>query len=236
MQRRGSVPPTLNDKERSIPVIPFVTLILLLIGVVAWVDRSANDHAKSFESPASVPHRTFTAQELEEHPNDPPLIRAIRDDDLKTALALIEAGADVNQRNSEGGTPLFYSAGSLRDYMLPVTKALVARGADLNAKCGKENFTPLHCASIDGSVMSAEYLLSEGADVNARDGKGDTPLHIAAYTSYESPLNMVKVLVDHGADVNARDKAGQSVLDVAQKFRWHVTSSFLASKGAKNGS
>jgi|GEM_PF-4336511 len=236
MQRRGSVPPTSNDKERSIPVIPFVTLILLLIGVVAWVDRSANDRAKSYEAPASIPRRNFTAQELEEHPNDPPLIRAIRDDDVKTSLSLIKAGADVNQRNSEGGTPLFYSAGSLADQMLPVTEALVEHGADLNTKCGEERMTPLHSASIDGSVKSVEYLLSKGADANVRDAKGDTPLHVAAYTSYDSPLETVKVLVDHGADVNACNKEGMSVLDVIQKLRWHSTSSFLASKGAKNGS
>lgn len=235
MDQRKHIPSTTSATERSIPVIPFVTLILLVIGAIVWVDRDFTNRAKAYESPLPFSPRTFTPQELEEHPNDPALIRAIRDDDVKTALALINAGANVNQRNSEGGTPLLYSAGSLGDGMLPVTEALLARGADVNARCGSSRVTPLHYACSDSSVKTAELLLSKGADVNAQDSNGDTALHIAAVTSYKSPLDTVKVLLAHGANVNARNKRGQTVLDVMQKFRWHVTSEFLASKGAKNG-
>ena len=238
MDQRKSAPPQRETKqERSIPVIPFVTLVLLLIGVVAWVDRSASHHTKAaYESPAPVARRNFTPEELELHPNDPPLIRAIRDSDIKTSLGLIDSGADVNQRNSEGGTPLYYSAGGLGDDLFPVTQALVAHGADVNARCGSIQVTPLHNADVDGSVKTVKFLISKGANVNARDGKGDTPLHAAAFTSYGSPLDIARILVEHGGDIDARNKAGLTVLDVYQRFRWQVTSAFLASKGAKKGS
>lgn len=213
-----------------------MTLVLLLIGTIAWVDRSISHQDKAaYESPAPIARRNFTPEELELHPNDPPLIRAIRDGDMKTALGLIDAGADVDQKNSEGGTALFYSSGAVGDGLMPVTQALVAHGADVNARCGSNDVTPLHNAAVDGSVETVKFLISKGADVNARDRNGDTPLLVAARTSYESPLDIVKILVEHGGDVDACNKAGQSVLDVYQRFRWHVTSAFLASKGARKG-
>lgn len=235
MDHRKAVPPTSVTKERAIPVIPFVTLVLLAIGAITWVNRSFTKNARAYEAPLPFTPREFTAQELEEHPNDPPLIRAIRDDDVKTALALIDTGADINQRNSDDGTPLLYSSGGLGDRMLSVTKALVARGADVNVVCGPNKVTPLHFACSGGNVETAEFLLSKGADVNARDSDGDAPLHVTAITCFKSPLATVKVLLAHGADINASDKRGLTVLDVMQKFHWRTTSAFLASKGAKNG-
>src|SRR5215813_9291518 len=52
-------------------------------------------------------------------------------------------------------------------------------------------------------------LLDNGADVNARDAEGNTPLILASF--YASP-ECVELLIEKGADVNAANKAGATAL------------------------
>lgn len=51
-------------------------------------------------------------------------------------------------------------------------------------------------------------LLERGADANARDLQGRTPLHHAATSSIDS----IKLLLSHGADATVRDRDGKGVL------------------------
>lgn len=54
-------------------------------------------------------------------------------------------------------------------------------------------------------MQIADLLLESGADVNAQDWTGQTPLHWAAY---EGTVETVQLLLDCGADTTIRNKEG----------------------------
>ena len=55
-------------------------------------------------------------------------------------------------------------------------------------------------------------LLAQGADPNARNFLGETPLH---QTGYFNGATVAKMLLAHGADPNARDSGGGTPLHIA---------------------
>ena len=69
----------------------------------------------------------------------------------------------------------------------------------------------LHAAAYEGDVKRVRKLLEEGANPNARDEYGRTPLYYAASRDVE----VVKLLLQHGADPKARSRGGETPLHSA---------------------
>ena len=61
-----------------------------------------------------------------------------------------------------------------------------------------------------GTLEEVNNAIKAGADINARDKDGKTPLMYAAWNN-QNP-EVIKVLLEAGADVNARDKNGWTPL------------------------
>ncbi len=91
------------------------------------------------------------------------------------------------------------------EYMPSVIKKIV------NAK-GMDKRTPLHHTARSGQVLIVEYLIKNGADVNAKEKLGWTPLHLAAENGYPT---IVELLIANGADVKAKDTFGWTPLHYA---------------------
>lgn len=146
------------------------------------------------------------------------LFSSVQGKDLPLLEAQLAKGADVNQPDENGMTPLHWAA-----YLgwLPGVKALCdVKGIDLNrGYCN--GHTPLHLACSVGSSAVVSRLLSRGANATLATKEGKTPLHVAAAT----PVNTAEVnaiiadLVKAGADKKAKDKEGKTPKDTAAPAR-----------------
>ena len=75
----------------------------------------------------------------------------------------------------------------------------------------------------------AEFLLAKGFKVNAKDYRGETPLHCAAFSGKEE---VAEFLLAKGADVNARDDTGGTPLNHAVHWGYIKVIELLLAKGA----
>jgi PBP1b-binding outer membrane lipoprotein LpoB len=74
-----------------------------------------------------------------------------------------------------------------RDGNIEAVKQHLDAGTDVNAKSlaallGQDGATPLHFAALNGRKVIVELLIVKGADVNAKDDNGRTPLDWASKT------------------------------------------------------
>ncbi|XP_055813341.1 protein VAPYRIN-LIKE-like [Solanum dulcamara] len=155
--------------------------------------------------------------------------------------ALIQAGADVNRRDSDGdsvmslavksgnldsvqvliesGYTIDNSADRFLHYAAPMDRVdlmeilcLGYADIDLNS-IDSQGRTPLHIAAINGHVEVIQFLVSVGSDTDMLDSQGWTPLHFAAHQGH---VEAVGVLLNHSNFAKyALTKQGKTAYELA---------------------
>jgi hypothetical protein len=138
---------------------------------------------------------------------------------LEDAKELIKNGADVNEQDDDGKTPLYYSTS------FDVVKLLIDNGANVKHKSHNHR-TPLFYV-FDSKI--AQLYIDHDADINAKDSEGFTRLHYnflmdftrrtvkntgQLYKTYsQRASDIMSLLIESGAEINARTIYGATPLD-----------------------
>ncbi|KAA6425893.1 MAG: hypothetical protein FRX49_04268 [Trebouxia sp. A1-2] len=169
---------------------------------------------------------------------------------------LLSHGATVSVKTGQGRSPLHFACEAGHADMVAL---LLSHGADVLERRPGSGMTLLHMVcqgaeweekvhpellgltilltqwQVEVRQNMAAYptivniLVSHGADINARDRQGNTPLHYALKSSF---TEAVKLLLDHGAGMDTRSHLGETVLSIAAKHSPPAIVSLLLSHGA----
>ena len=202
---------------------------------------SADGHSRSLASDnAGAPERVVTRRDLLRRGDArgvAPLALAAWRGHARVADYLLRGGADPDARDDYGVAALHKAVG--HGHMDVARRILADGGADVNVRVGavaasvpksyaaeSRGQTALHVAcrrkqgdeETDGVPTPADArlvatLLRYGADPNARDALGETPLHHALEACDAASA---RLLARAGADPNARDAAGRTPRDALE--------------------
>ena len=146
---------------------------------------------------------------------------------IDVAELLLQGGAEVDDLDSFGGTPLHWA---LLDRQNEMLKYLLVKGADANLRRDQFDLRrwpmlggwtlPITLAAFTGNAAATESLLEHGADIDKEDDNNShsTAVCVALYAREH---DVVKVLLAKGADVNKNplgifDAAAHGSLDTLQ--------------------
>lgn len=176
--------------------------------------------------------------------NEAPLIRAVKESTPEIVAMLLAAGANPNAQDEDGNTAyhfakrkpellrMLYAAGAnpailnkegrpallsfviSRDGNRQMFENMLQAGSDINLTDAEGN-TLLHLSETRRDIgLSIEDALTYGANINAQNHQGQTPLMLAC--RHDKNADFI-TLLEHGADVNIKDKSGKTALDYAKE-------------------
>jgi len=130
---------------------------------------------------------------------------------------LVEQGADLQNKDTYGDTPLHNRSRSIFGNL----ESLLELGADVQAK-GKSGGTPLHAAATSHNVENTRLLLAHGGQTDTLNSSGYTPLEQALRTCSNIDIvktaELSKIYLNAGAQITPGMK--ESVMEIGKKFEF----------------
>jgi len=192
---------------------------------------------------------------------DAPLHLAARAGDADLIQLLLSKGAAINARGMNGETPLLIATN--KDTPLALYQTLIDKGADVNARTGGTQpyggnnqiyyrrggyqyanagggTTPLHRAILTGRTELVRVLLEHGANIEAPDDQGQTPLvaviQRAGYNDGNGSVSeMLTLLLAKGANPKTRFQNTDLLSFAIQRGRPELVKTLLATKKVSLG-
>jgi ankyrin repeat protein len=129
---------------------------------------------------------------------------SLRREQTEMAKQLISLGAEIHLTDYDGITPIRMAV----EYGYEdVISLLQKKGAALTELDKHSMRTLLHSAAINGYLNIADLLIRDGADINAKDKNGKTPLFYAnKYGHYKT----ADLLIKHGAESDSVEKKNKT--------------------------
>lgn len=130
-----------------------------------------------------------------------PLHRAVHWQKVRFVELFLDHDIGASEiKNVDGRTALHTAAWCCYDEII---KVIVAKAPNsIFTTSSAVYMTPLHFATLAGNLRTVALLTSLGADINAREVRGATPLHIAARRGH---YKIAKHLIDNNADTDVEE-------------------------------
>lgn len=140
-------------------------------------------------------------------PDFHPLREAVSCSDSETLRLLLAFGANPNEADRDGTTPLL---AAVQKSFLTGAVMLLKYGADPNAPAGPDQETPLFASASAHKLGLTHLLLIYGGDVKGTGSDGNTVL--IASIGKRSPKKLVDLILDYAADPNDKNREGKTAL------------------------
>ncbi|WP_050030527.1 ankyrin repeat domain-containing protein [Verrucomicrobium sp. BvORR034] len=188
------------------------------------------------QAPGVSPDRRFAVERTFSPAEVATFFEAIEDGDTAAVKRQLDAGISPDVTDAKGVNALYFACDKEQPAM---AQLLIAQGANVN-------LTPRHrSTALQVSIYRGfdsyelkpkagypeliQTLLTKGADVNAVDADGNTPLIAAAEKDDVTTLNL---LLERGADLSHANENGWTALDRAVSYRRRTIARKLVAAGA----
>lgn len=214
-------------------------VVEILVANGAQIDARTGDGCTPLYLAARGEHREIAQLLLDNDAVMEPDI-AVMLGDAELIKYYLAQGIDANSKLTKGlskGDSWLITAIGYKHKNTNLIELLLNHGAKVNEKTGTFKFSPLHRVAIVGYKSNftscrdiGELLIARGADVNAEDKHGNTPLHWAASLGHH---DIVELFVECHVNINHINQAGSNALCEAVQRNHRQIVEYLLSHDAE---